>query len=261
MSENQSHARGKFVWHDCMSTDPARAEEFYCKLLGWRVVPMDMGPDIGQYRMIFAGEDSIGGFVALDPAHGMPSHWIGYCTVDDVDAACAHADAHGGATAVPGTDIPQVGRFAVIRDPQGAYLSPFRGQGEAPPECPPGTAPTPGHFCWDQLMTPDPGAAREFYGPLFGWDFRTQDMGPMGEYTFAMRGERCEVGFLRMPPDAGAPPNWLAYVAVDDVDTSAKSCAELGGKVERDPDDIPNVGRFAVLADPTGGVFAIYKGA
>jgi predicted enzyme related to lactoylglutathione lyase len=261
MTENAAPSRGKFVWHDCVSTDPARAEEFYTGLLGWRVVPVEMGPAFGTYRMIFSGEDSIGGFVTLDPAQGVPSHWLGYCTVEDVDGACRHAERNGGAVAVPGTDIPNVGRFAVLRDPQGAYLCPFRGGGEPQSEVPADAAAPVGQFCWDQLMTPDPAAAREYYGPLFGWTFQTRDMGPMGEYTFAMRGDRCSVGILPMPPEAGAPPHWLAYVAVDDVDAAAARCGELDGRVWKEPGDIPSVGRFAVLADPTGAVFAVYKGA
>ena len=117
-------AAGRFVWHDLMTTDAARALPFYTTLFGWRAETMPMG-GAGEYTMFHVGDEGLGGMVPLDPAHGIASHWIAYVTVPNVDAACEQATALGGTVGVPPTDIPNVGRFAVVEDPQGAVFSPF----------------------------------------------------------------------------------------------------------------------------------------
>jgi predicted enzyme related to lactoylglutathione lyase len=248
---------GRVVWHDLMTTDIDKSAEFYTQLFGWKLNDVDMGG--GTYKMIQAGDTNIGGLVSLDESHGAPSHWMAYVTVDDVDAAVERANAQGGATLVPTTPIPDVGKFAVIKDPSGACISPFQGDQPDPPES---DAPPPaGQFCWDELLTTDPAGAARFYGELFGWTEEKMDMGEMGTYRVMKRGERFGGGIMQMPPQAEAPPHWLSYVAVEDVDQWAEKVTQLGGKIFCPPTDIPNVGRFAVGADPTGAMFAIYKGA
>src|SRR5688572_7611016 len=157
-------AGSRFVSHDLMTTDLAKSLEFYTALFGWERKPFDLGP-AGTYDMLYAGEIGIGGMVPLsgEEAQGVPSHWIGYISVGDVDAAAAKADASGGKTRVPPTDIPTVGRFAVVEDPTGAVFSPFRGQGPEQPQ--PANAPL-GTFAWDELMTSDTEKAGEFYTGL-----------------------------------------------------------------------------------------------
>jgi predicted enzyme related to lactoylglutathione lyase len=212
-----------------------------------------MGPM--TYEMLRAGEQDIGGMVPLDAAHGIPSHWIGYLGVADVDAACAKADAIGGKTCVPPTDIPGVGRFAVVEDSTGAVFSPFRGTGEAPPEP---RNPPAGTFAWNELMTTDPAKAAEFYGALTGWTHERMEM-PTGTYWLFKRGDAFAAGMMQMPPDAPSRPNWLPYVAVADCDASAATVPELGGQLFVQPTDIRDWGRFAVAQDPTGAVFAMLQ--
>jgi predicted enzyme related to lactoylglutathione lyase len=251
-----SEQGGRVVWHDLMTTDIDKASEFYSQLFGWQLNDVDMGG--GTYKMIQSGETNIGGLVSLDEAHGAPSHWVAYVTVDDVDAAVQRANAQGGETLVPTTPIPEVGKFAIIKDPSGACISPFQGD---QPDTPESDAPPPaGQFCWDELLTNDPEGAARFYGELFGWTEEKMDMGEMGTYRIMKRGERFGGGIMRMPPQAEAPPHWLSYVAVEDVDQWAEKVTQLGGQIFCPPTDIPNIGRFAVAADPTGGMFAIYKG-
>jgi predicted enzyme related to lactoylglutathione lyase len=253
-------APGRFVWHDLMSTDPATARAFYAALFGWTYRDVDMGP-MGTYTMIHVGEMPIGGIVPMDAAQNIPAHWIGYITVDDVDAACARAPELGGTVCVPGTDIPDTGRFAVIADPTGATFSPFTFSSDPLPELPELPA---GAFCWDELLTTDPARAGAFYTAIFGWTPIEVDMGELGTYTLFRRGGaegRDAAGMLRMPPEAGGPPAWLSYVLVDDVDVSARRVQELGGRLYVEPRDIPGIGRFSVAADPTGAAFALYRKA
>lgn len=116
---------------------------------------------------------------------------------------------------------------------------------------------THGAFSWAELMTPDPKAAIAFYGALFGWTSEDMDMGS-GPYHVLKVGDTQVAGVMGMPPDApaGMPPMWGCYVTVDDVDATAKRCAELGGQVLMPPMDIPTVGRMAVLKDPLGAVIS-----
>jgi predicted enzyme related to lactoylglutathione lyase len=109
-----------------------------------------------------------------------------------------------------------------------------------------------GAFSWFELMTTDVVAAKKFYKELFGWE--TQDM-PMGDmtYTILKVGGKGVAGMMTTPEEAkGMPPMWDVYITVDDVDATARKVEELGGKVLRPPADIPNVGRFCVIGDPTG---------
>ena len=255
MSE-QGPQGGRVVWHDLMTTDIDKASEFYTKLFGWQLNDVDMGG--GTYKMIRSGETEIGGLVPLDKSHGAPSHWTAYVTVDDVNAAVQRANAQGGETLVPTTPIPNVGAFAMIKDPNGACISPFKSEQPDAPES--DTSPPAGQFCWDELLTTDPDGAVRFYGELFGWTEEKMDMGEMGTYHMMKRGERYGVGIMQMPPQAAAPPHWLPYIAVEDVDQWAEKVTQLGGKIFYPPNDIPNIGRFSVCADSAGGMFAIFKG-
>jgi len=253
MSEQGSRG-GRVVWHDLMTTDIDKASEFYKELFGWQLTDVEMGG--GTYRMIRSGETEIGGLMSLEASHGAPSHWMAYVTVDDVDAAVQRANAQGGETLVPTTPIPNVGAFAVIKDPSGACISPFK---SVHSELPESDAPTPaGQFCWDELLTTDPEGAVRFYGELFGWTEDKQDMGEMGTYHFMKRGERFGVGIMKMPPQAEAPPHWLSYITVENVDRWAEKVTQLGGQIFCPPMDIPGIGRFAVASDPTGATFALF---
>jgi uncharacterized protein len=242
----------RFVWHDLMTTDLEKSMAFYTTLFGWERRPWDMGP-AGTYDMLYAGEIGIGGMVPLAAGDNVPAHWIGYISVDDVDAACAKAEATGGKTCVPPTDIPTVGRFAVVEDPAGAVFSPFRGSG---PDMPlPVNAPL-GTVAWNEIMTPDPDTAAEFYTGLTAWTVDKVDMGPMGFYYLFKQGARNAAGMMKHPsPDQGRPM-WTPYVAVASADESAARAAELGATVIVPPTDIEDWGRFYMAIDPVGATFA-----
>ena len=116
---------------------------------------------------------------------------------------------------------------------------------------------TPGAFSWSELMTSDPASAREFYGSLFGWKFDEMPM-PEGAYHVIKVGEASVGGIMGTPPgSSGMPPMWGCYVTVADADATARRCTELGGKVIVGPQDIPGVGRFAVILDRQGAALNI----
>jgi uncharacterized protein len=120
----------------------------------------------------------------------------------------------------------------------------------------------PGTFCWVELATTDGEAAKKFYTTLFGWSFEDIPVGPSGVYTM-LKLDGKDVGALyTMPPEMtsqGIPPNWLSYALVTNADESAAKAKELGGTLMKEPFDVMDVGRMAVVQDPTGAVFALWQ--
>ncbi|UCE90274.1 MAG: VOC family protein [Pseudomonadota bacterium] len=122
MDEQAMKQHGAFSWNELMTTDIAGAKGFYRDLLGWKLQDEKM-PDL-TYTMIKSEGREIGGMMAIPPdAQGMPPAWGAYVTVDDVDGQMARVEQLGGKVLMPPRDIPEVGRFAVISDPQGAMLT------------------------------------------------------------------------------------------------------------------------------------------
>ncbi len=247
---------GRFIWHDLVTSDLHGAQEFYAELFGWTIQVETMA--FGDYSMILLDGCGIGGMVELDPAQRAPAHWMGYVTVGDVDQAVAQARELGAQVVNPGVDIPDVGRFGVLLDPQGAVISPMALK--KAPEPPPATH-RHGQFCWDELLTNDAAGAARFYASIFGYEPREIDMGPNGTYTVFARDGKDRAGMMQMPPEAPAPPHWVAYVAAADIDAATSKVKELGGKVWHGPASIPGVGRFSVCADLQQATFAMFKGA
>ena len=146
-------------------------------------------------------------------------------------------------------DIPDVGRFAVLADPQGAVFVAFQAAAELPQSA--------GVFVWDELGTQDVESAEAFYTTVFGWT--TSDMGEeYGGYKIFNNGETGVAGLMKMP-DPSMPSLWTPYVSVEDADSTVAKAGELGGTTIVEPMDIPNVGRIAVLQDPVGAFVGIIK--
>src|SRR5262252_2896073 len=119
-----------------------------------------------------------------------------------------------------------------------------------------------GKFIWYDVMSNDTPATQAFYTKAFGWSAKDAGMGK-GSYTLFSAGATDVGGLMPIPEDAkkrGVPPCWSGYIAVDDVDDYARRVAKAGGKIQRAPEDIPGVGRFAVVADPHGAEIIIMKG-
>ena len=120
--------------------------------------------------------------------------------------------------------------------------------------------PPHGIFCWNELSTNNVAAAKTFYSELLGWKLHESDAASMNYIEIEAAGQRIG-GMYQQSPETGGPmpPHWMAYVAVDNVDAVAAHVAELGGKVFVGPMDIPKVGRFAVINDPTGAAISLIK--
>ena len=119
------------------------------------------------------------------------------------------------------------------------------------------TMPAHGTFCWNELMTNDSDACKGFYSGLFGWQYKDGDL-PGVPYSEIHQGGMPFGGMMKMGEEFGAtPPHWMSYISVNSVDETAAKVTELGGNVCVPPTDIPNVGRFAVINDPSGATLSI----
>lgn len=251
MSTQHSPWSGRFVWHDLITKDAAKAQAFYQAMFDWHIEARPMPG--GVYRMISLSAGPMGGIVEQN---NVPmSHWMPYLAVDDVDATARQFTARGGSVRVPPTDMPGTGRFAVVADPQGAFLSIFRGL-PASPGMDPDVA-VPGRVCWNELLTTDADAAPAFYRAVFGWSDEPKDMGPMGTYHVMKLGDK-QVGGMMKNPQNGAPSCWLAYFFVEDLAAATQKAKGLGATVLVANAPIEGIGGFSLLVDPVGAVIALF---
>jgi predicted enzyme related to lactoylglutathione lyase len=240
----------KFVWRELASTDVKASVRFYTELFGWKPSELDIGP-MGKYTVFNVGDKGVGGMMQAQA--GAPSMWTPYVGAESVDAALERAKAAGGKILVPGTDIPgERGRFGLFADPYGATIGPYTSP-KTGWQAPSG----PGTFCWDELHTKDCAAAAKFYEQVFGWKTKVSHAG-QHEYWEWQEGGKSIGGMI--PVHGGEyPPMWMSYVQVDNLDPGHHRALGLGAKSYVEPRDIPAVGRFSVLADPTGATFALFK--
>jgi predicted enzyme related to lactoylglutathione lyase len=240
-----------FVWYELMTSDLPAAQRFYGNVTGWTVE--DAGMPGMTYLLARAGGAMVAGLMTQPAeATGAVPGWLGYVGVADVDAAAEALAAAGGTVHRPPADIPGVGRFAVVADPQGAVFALFGS--DAPP--PPASPATPGHVGWHELHARDWAPAFAFYSSLFGWQKATaMDMGPMGTYQlFATGGE--PVGGMMTVADAPAP-HWLFYITVADIDAATARLTTGGGTVLQGPMEVPGGSWIVQARDPQGAVFAV----
>jgi predicted enzyme related to lactoylglutathione lyase len=248
-------AQNSFVWYELMTSDAAAAKAFYSKVVGWNTEDVPM-PGM-TYTLLRAGETQIGGLMALPKEAGdagMKPCWVAYVGVDDADGAAAKVKRLGGQILREPADIPNVGRFAVVADPQGAAFNLFKpsqaGQRLISSE--------PGHIGWHELHTTDWPKAFEFYTEMFGWlKGDAIDMGPMGTYQLFTIGGAA-VGAMFNSPAAQATRFWLYYFNVGDIDAAGKRVSDGGGKITHGPQQVPGGGWIIQASDPQGAAFALY---
>lgn len=243
---------GAFVWYELVTADPAAAEDFYSRVIGWTTADSGM-PDI-RYTLAKVGDRPVAGMMGYPPDMPDPQPaWLGYVHVDDVDAMTGRVKDLGGAIYREPADIPTVGRFAVVADPQGAVFMLFRGDGPPPAEIAPNT---PGRPAWHELHSTDWEAGFAFYTGLFGWtQAESYDMGPQGRYQiFALGGQ--SIGGMMNNPRAPRP-FWLYYFVVDDIDAAHQRLTDAGGKLLNGPMPVPGDMWIIQAFDAQGAIFGM----
>ena len=251
---------GDYIWYELLANDADAAQKFYASILGWTFA--DSGQPDMDYRIVNAGENSVGGLMAITPemaGHGARPTWLGYIAVEDVDQSVAGVEKRGGRVLMPAMDIPMVGRIAMVADPNGAPFYVMRPSGEGKSLAFADDCPRIGHCAWNELLTPDQPASWTFYGELFGWKQDGEmDMGPMGKYQFIHHGGM--IGAMMPAAPEMGPPRWTQYFRVKDIDAAKTAVEAGGGKVVHGPDEIPG-GDFAMnCVDPQGASFGLVGG-
>ena len=247
---------GKFVWYEYMGNDVAAAVDFYSHVVGW--MSRDGGRADFRYEVMLAGGQPVAGVMAIPAdakAMGTRPGWLAYIWVENVDLALPKLMEAGGKVFKAPSDIPGIGRFAVVADPYGGTLMLFRDTGGNPP--PPPAPGTPGTVGWHELHCDDGAKALDFYCRFFGWSKTSEfDMGPMGVYRMFKTGSGEEGGIMTRMPQTPAS-FWLYYVNVDTLDPAVERIKAKGGQIANGPIEVPG-GQWIVQAlDPQGALFAL----
>lgn len=245
-----------FIWYELMTADPDAAKAFYADVVGWQPEPWNK-PDMPPYVIMKAGERGIGGIMEIPEdarQAGMPPKWVGYIGTEDVDAATDAVKGDGGQVYRAPDDIPEVGRFSVVTDPQGAIFMMLQPKGQPQP---PAEANAAGHVGWHELYTTDWQKAFDFYAKHFGWSKGDPfDMGAMGIYQlFGTGGE--PIGGMMNKPEQVPVPTWRFYFNVTGIDAAAERVRERGGQVIMGPMEVPGGSWIVQCADPQGAHFAL----
>jgi len=244
--------RGKFIWHELMTPDPKTAAAFYTKIVGWKTQPYEKNP---KYTLLNYGGRGMAGILE----HDGPKMWLTYIGTPNVDATAREAVQLGGTVHKPAEDIPDIGRFAIISDPQGAMFVAFtpRPMGDNPNA---NQKPGLGDFFWHELITTDWQRAWNFYQKLFGWQKTdSMEMGPGQTYQMFGTGSGSVGGMFNKPPQMQSPPQWLPYSIVSDAKASAKTIEAAGGKVINGPMEVPGGDWITQGLDPQGVMFAVHS--
>lgn len=255
---SDSSPRGRFVWHELMAAEPLTAARFYANVVGWRTEAWSQDPSY----MFFTLDEVHKAGLFLQPHEerqaGIPPYWLTYIGIADVDETLRTAIGLGATNLHGPEDIPTIGRFAVLRDPQGAtfaIFTPFNAGGGPAADRAPGL----GEFSWHELATTDWEAALGFYRGLFGWEqVSSMDM-PEGPYVmFGVNGQMMG-GIFTMPAGMAGGPNWLPYIKVSDSHAAAAAAQNAGGRIIHGPIEVPGGDWIAQGVDAQGAMFAVHS--
>jgi len=260
MSERTSYANGEFCWVDLSTTDVEGAKAFYGDLLGVEAESAPGDPEeTGGYGFFTKDGKMVAGFGPTQRDE-QPSAWSSYIKVEDADATTQQVEEAGGQVHFGPIDLPnESGRMAVLQDPTGAFVCINQQQKHPGAEL----VNEPGTWNWNNLMTRDLDAAKDFYGRVFGWNAIHNDEAPDFVWMWQVEGQRWPegcAGLMEMGSDvpADAPPYWQVYVMVENADEAIEKTKAAGGRLVFGPLEIP-VGRVATLFDPQGAAFSIVE--
>jgi hypothetical protein len=256
MADTKLTAPGTFCWCEVGTKNVVRARRFYGGLFDWTTKEMPAGEG-GSYGMLQLRGRDVGGLYELSEemlAQGVPPHWMVYVKVESADAIAARAPSLGGRVVMGPFDVMTAGRMAVLQDPTGGVFSVWqaREHGGA------GAMGETNSPCWFELVSTDKAEAGAFYAALFGWQLETF-LGA-AEYTLFKHGELSVGGVMQRTPEMGdTPSHWVVYFAVENCEATIRRVQELGGSLCAGPMDVAGVGRFAIVADPDGAIFAVIR--
>ena len=251
-----ANPNGRFVWFEYMAKDIAKAQGFFGELFHWKTQQMPApGAPGGNYTMITINDQTIGGYVPHMEGAPPQGHWLSHLGTDNAAVLCEKIKKLGGKVRKEPVKMGDYGTWAVVADPTDATFvlwQPAKAEGSGDYK------ELNGAFCWNELMTDKPDKAVEFYKAIGGFTEEKMDTGGHGPYHVLKADGKPRAGIMgKMSPQA--PNAWLPYVQVASVDQTAEKAKKLGSQIVAGPQDIPNVGRFAVFIDPQGGALGILQ--
>jgi len=251
------NVRGRFVWHEVLTTDPKAAAAFYSKVVGWKA---EKWPENPSYTLLVTKGVPMAGLMEMPDevkAMGVPPNWITYIGTPDVDETADQIGELGGEVLKEPTEVPGVGHFVIAKDPHGAVFAAFT-PNQGPKD---DMTPTLGDFSWHELVSGDWPSAFDFYRGLFGWEKTdAMEMGPeLGTYQmYGMRGVTLG-GMFTKPASMPAPPHWMPYAMIPDSKKAAGIIAKLGGTILNGPMEVPGGDWIVQAMDPQGAAFAVHS--
>jgi predicted enzyme related to lactoylglutathione lyase len=260
MSERTEYAPGEFCWVDLATPDLDGAKSFYGELLGVEWEPAPGSPEeTGGYGFLVKDGKQVAG-MGPPQQEGQPPAWSSYIAVEDADATAERVKEAGGQVHADPFDLPnESGRMAVLQDPTGAFVCINQQQKHPGAQL----VNEPGSWTWNNLMTRDVEAAKDFYGRVFGWTAAQPEGAPDYIWNWQMDGQRWPEGLAgmarmgsEMPSDA--PPYWQVYFMVENADEAVEKTKAAGGSLIFGPLDIP-IARMAVVFDPQGAAVSVLE--
>ena len=250
MGERDSYAPGTFCWADLGTTDGDAAKAFYTSVFGWEAVDAAAG-EAGTYTTFKLDGREIAAMYEMgeEERSSLTPHWSSYVSVEDVDALAPRVRELGGEVLAEPFDVMQAGRMTALKDPTGATVHLWQPREQVGA----GRVNDPGCMVWNELASPDPPRARDFFSELLGWTVEPEES---GYGLIRLNGELN--GGIR-PPQDDEPTHWLVYFTVASCDDAVAAIRDAGGTVIAGPMDTP-VGRVAAVRDPQGAVFALWEG-
>jgi predicted enzyme related to lactoylglutathione lyase len=252
-----TNRRGTPIWYELMTTGTDAAQKFYADVVGWSIAPSPLADTAGYLILTASDGQGVGGMMTLPEGAPMKPGWFSYIGVQDVDGTAQKIKQLGGSVHMDPQDIPGVGRFAMVADPQGMVFYIMRG--DSPEDSQAFHATAPGHCGWNELVTSDHKAALAFYGELFDWENNeSMSMGEMGDYCFVDHAGK-RIGAM-MTAGAGGPTRWTYYFNVPSIDAAKERIEHAGGTVTMGPHEVPGGMHIIMGTDPQGAAFALVGG-
>ena len=249
----KSYPDGIFNWVDLSTTDIAGAKKFYSALFDWETADIPIGDGAEFYTMFRIDGHNVAGGGPLPPemqAQGIPPFWTSYVKHDNADAIAQNVSAAGGMLTMPPMDVMEEGRMMMALDPTGASFGVWQPKNHIGAQ----VVNVPNALVWNELQTRDTNAARDFYGAVVGWEYDTDE----NNYVMCKTNGRVQAGMMAIDDSWGdVPNNWSVYFMVDDLEAKVAKVGELGGNILVPITSAGEMGKFAVVQDPQGGVFTI----
>lgn len=246
---------GKFVWYDLFADKLELAVPFYEELFGWSFANTESNRD--RVKTIYRNGVPIGNAVQVDPLKKgeRSSHWLGYISVENVDSSSLAVEKNKGSIHMEAKDLPERGRVAVIKDPQGAHVALVTSSHGDPPD----NNERDNLWVGSELWTSSIYGALDFYTLLFDYDVEIIPMNDGAVYTVLVENDHYRAAIVKIPWEDEIKPQWIPYIAVQDITEILTKAESLGGTILTATDPGIQKNPNAIIGDPQGAVFGVVE--